>query len=80
MKRTLIAVTAAVAVIGFPATAAAQDTGSAGGPPPAPAQQEGPPPVEGAPCTQPGVPGEGTWVHLEGGNAEHYGREWMCRY
>ncbi|MEV6279173.1 hypothetical protein [Nocardia sp. NPDC051832] len=42
-------------------------------PPPPP----GPPPVEGAPC---GDDGRGTWVHLEGGNAAHYGTEWMCRY
>lgn len=31
--------------------------------------------VEGAPCE-----GDGTWVHLDGGNAGHYGTEWMCRH
>ncbi|TLF80763.1 hypothetical protein FEK34_03405 [Nocardia cyriacigeorgica] len=34
-------------------------------------------PVEGAPC---GEDGRGRWVHLEGGNAGHYGTEWLCRY
>ncbi|AFU02261.1 hypothetical protein [Nocardia brasiliensis] len=32
-------------------------------------------PVEGAPCE-----GDGRWVHLTGGNAEHYGTEWLCRH
>lgn len=31
--------------------------------------------VEGAPCE-----GTGTWVRLEGGNAAHYGTEWMCAH
>ncbi|QDP79582.1 hypothetical protein FOH10_13575 [Nocardia otitidiscaviarum] len=31
--------------------------------------------VEGAPCE-----GDGHWVHLEGGNAEHYGTDWLCRH
>ena len=30
-------------------------------------------PVEGAPCE-----GNGRWVHLTGGNAAHYGTEWLC--
>ncbi|MFI6867680.1 hypothetical protein [Nocardia sp. NPDC050406] len=41
---------------------------------PAPPASE-PAPVEGAPC---GYEGHGRWVHLEGGNAAHYGTEWMC--
>ncbi|MFD4266467.1 hypothetical protein [Rhodococcus sp. NPDC058481] len=32
-------------------------------------------PVAGAPCE-----GDGTWVHAEGGNAAHYGTEWLCRH
>ncbi|MDG3010642.1 hypothetical protein G4X40_10825 [Rhodococcus sp. D2-41] len=32
--------------------------------------------VAGAPCDD----GAGTWVHLEGGNAAHYGTEWLCRH
>ncbi|MFD3509766.1 hypothetical protein [Nocardia sp. NPDC058666] len=32
-------------------------------------------PVAGAPCE-----GDGRWVHLEGGNAGHYGTEWMCQH
>lgn len=32
-------------------------------------------PVEGAPCE-----GDGTWVHLTGGDAAHYGTEWLCRH
>ncbi|WP_040807762.1 hypothetical protein [Nocardia concava] len=81
MKRVFIASAVAIAICGFStATASALDTGSGGEPAPAPVQPQGPPPVEGAPCTQPGVPGEGVWVHLEGGNAEHYGNEWMCRF
>ncbi|WP_442790319.1 hypothetical protein [Nocardia sp. CDC153] len=31
--------------------------------------------VEGAPCE-----GDGHWVHLEGGNADHYGTDWLCRH
>ncbi|NNH70677.1 hypothetical protein HLB23_12515 [Nocardia uniformis] len=31
--------------------------------------------VEGAPCE-----GDGHWVHLEGGNASHYGTEWLCQH
>jgi len=31
-------------------------------------------PVEGAACGD-----GGTWVHLDPGNAAHYGTEWMCR-
>ncbi len=34
-------------------------------------------PVEGAPC---GDDGRGRWQHLEGGDAEHYGTEWLCSY
>ena len=30
-------------------------------------------PVEGAPCE-----GSGHWVHLTGGDAAHYGTEWLC--
>ncbi|MVU75992.1 hypothetical protein GPX89_01890 [Nocardia sp. ET3-3] len=37
-------------------------------PPPAPAH------VEGEPCDN-----GGHWVHLDGGNAAHYGTEWLCR-
>lgn len=48
-------------------------TGSAGvspsTPPPGPAH------VEGEPCGDNG----GHWVHLDGGNAAHYGTEWLCR-
>ena len=33
----------------------------------------GPTPTEGAPCEP-----NGHWVHLDGGNAAHYGTEWMC--
>ncbi|WP_194818400.1 hypothetical protein [Nocardia sp. XZ_19_385] len=32
-------------------------------------------PVAGAPCE-----GDGQWVHLEGGDAAHYGTEWLCRH
>ncbi|MFD3706588.1 hypothetical protein ACFWUP_25915 [Nocardia sp. NPDC058658] len=32
-------------------------------------------PVAGAPCE-----GDGRWVHLEGGNAGHYGTEWLCQH
>ena len=32
-------------------------------------------PVEGAPCE-----GTGRWVHLTGGNAAHYGTEWLCHH
>ncbi|MFI9406996.1 hypothetical protein [Nocardia sp. NPDC052316] len=35
----------------------------------------GPAPTEGAPCE-----GDGHWVHLEGGNAAHYGTEWLCAH
>ncbi|WKG12048.1 hypothetical protein QX204_11500 [Nocardia sp. PE-7] len=31
--------------------------------------------VEGAPCE-----GDGHWVRLDGGNAGHYGTEWLCRH
>ncbi|MFE9581264.1 hypothetical protein ACFYO1_33160 [Nocardia sp. NPDC006044] len=31
--------------------------------------------VEGAPCE-----GDGRWVHLTGGDAAHYGTEWLCRH
>ncbi|WP_442790861.1 hypothetical protein [Nocardia sp. NBC_01327] len=31
--------------------------------------------VAGAPCE-----GDGQWVHLDGGNAGHYGTEWLCRH
>ncbi len=31
--------------------------------------------VEGGPCE-----GDGHWVHLEGGNAGHYGTDWLCRH
>jgi hypothetical protein len=31
--------------------------------------------VEGAPCE-----GDGHWVHLDGGNAGHYGTEWLCQH
>ncbi|WP_405497191.1 hypothetical protein [Nocardia sp. NBC_00511] len=31
--------------------------------------------VEGAPCE-----GDGRWVHLDGGNAGHYGTEWLCQH
>lgn len=31
--------------------------------------------VAGAPCE-----GDGRWVHLEGGNAGHYGTEWLCQH
>ncbi|WP_433664005.1 hypothetical protein ACQPW1_18935 [Nocardia sp. CA-128927] len=31
--------------------------------------------VEGAPCE-----GDGHWVHLTGGDAAHYGTEWLCRH
>ncbi|MGW4533007.1 hypothetical protein ACWEOI_18830 [Nocardia sp. NPDC004340] len=47
-------------------------TGSAGvkpSQPPAPAH------VQGEPCDD----GRGTWVHLDGGNAAHYGTEWLCK-
>ncbi|MFE3753862.1 hypothetical protein ACFXO9_06095 [Nocardia tengchongensis] len=47
-------------------------TGSAGvtpSKPPAPAH------VQGEPCDG----GRGTWVHLDGGNAAHYGTEWLCK-
>ncbi|MFC9999395.1 hypothetical protein [Nocardia sp. NPDC127526] len=51
-------------------------TGSAGvSPNPAPAPAPGPAPVEGEPCGDNG----GHWVHLDGGNAAHYGTEWLCR-
>lgn len=33
----------------------------------------GPAPTEGAPCGD-----GGHWVHLDGGNAAHYGTEWLC--
>ncbi|WP_280306066.1 hypothetical protein [Nocardia neocaledoniensis] len=42
---------------------------------PAPAPTPGP--VEGASC---GDDGKGRWTHLEGGDAAHYGTEWMCSY
>ncbi|GAB2712174.1 hypothetical protein [Nocardia thraciensis] len=50
--------------------------------PPAPAPTTTVPPnndgpVAGAAC---GDDGRGRWVHLEGGNAEHYGTEWLCSY
>ncbi|WP_067690914.1 hypothetical protein [Nocardia jejuensis] len=32
-------------------------------------------PIEGAACE-----GDGTWVHLDAGNASHYGTEWLCRH
>ncbi|MCU1643372.1 MAG: hypothetical protein JWN03_3647 [Nocardia sp.] len=35
----------------------------------------GPVPTEGAPCE-----GDGHWVHLDGGNAAHYGTEWLCAH
>ncbi|GAB2684876.1 hypothetical protein [Nocardia thraciensis] len=35
----------------------------------------GPPPIEGTPCE-----GDGHWVHLDGGNAAHYGTEWLCAH
>ncbi|WP_327145338.1 hypothetical protein [Nocardia sp. NBC_01327] len=38
-------------------------------PPPGPAH------TEGAPCE-----GDGHWVHLDGGNAAHYGTDWMCAH
>lgn len=31
--------------------------------------------VDGAPCE-----GDGHWVHLDGGNAGHYGTEWLCQH
>lgn len=31
--------------------------------------------VEGAPCE-----GDGHWVRLDGGNAGHYGTEWLCQH
>lgn len=31
--------------------------------------------VAGAPCE-----GDGKWVHLDGGNAAHYGTDWMCQH
>ncbi|MFI8977332.1 hypothetical protein ACIGO9_30935 [Nocardia asteroides] len=51
--------------------------------PPAPTTTTVPPspspntPVEGAAC---GEDGHGSWVHLDGGNADHYGTEWLCSY
>ncbi|WP_157513882.1 hypothetical protein [Nocardia concava] len=51
-------------------------TGSAGvtpSQPPAPPQNH----VEGEPC---GNDGRGKWVHLDGGNAAHYGTDWLCSY
>lgn len=47
-------------------------TGSAGVTPSTP---PGPAHVEGEPCGENG----GHWVHLDGGNAAHYGTEWLCR-
>ncbi|MGW4245867.1 hypothetical protein [Nocardia sp. NPDC004722] len=38
-------------------------------PPPAPDTSH----TEGAPCE-----GDGHWVHLDGGNAAHYGTQWLC--
>ncbi len=46
---------------------------------PPPVETTTPPPnndrVEGAACE-----GDGHWVHLDGGNAGHYGTEWLCRH
>ncbi|QLY27922.1 hypothetical protein [Nocardia huaxiensis] len=47
-------------------------TGSAGVQPSTPPSPEH---VEGEPCGDNG----GHWVHLDGGNATHYGTEWLCR-
>nr|WP_246023322.1 hypothetical protein [Nocardia yunnanensis] len=41
--------------------------------PPTPGPDQGR--VEGAPCE-----GDGTWVHLDRGNAGHYGTDWLCRH
>ncbi|MFD4459083.1 hypothetical protein [Nocardia sp. NPDC058480] len=43
--------------------------------PPATTTQPAAERVEGAPCE-----GDGRWVHLEGGNADHYGTEWLCQH
>ncbi|RDI60384.1 hypothetical protein DFR76_11512 [Nocardia pseudobrasiliensis] len=85
MKPVFIATMIVAAALGAPAaTAAAPDAGSAGAPwapaPPPPGPPPGPPPVEGAPCNYGGVEDGGLWVHLEGGNAAHYGTEWMCEH
>ncbi|MFE3026759.1 hypothetical protein [Nocardia tengchongensis] len=51
-------------------------TGSAGvRSTPVPTPDPGPDRVEGAPCDD----GRGTWVHLDPGNAAHYGTDWLCR-
>jgi len=42
--------------------------------PPAPGPDQGQ--VEGAPCDN----GTGTWVHMTGENADHYGTEWLCQH
>ncbi|AYF77976.1 hypothetical protein D7D52_33825 [Nocardia yunnanensis] len=44
-----------------------------------PVETTTPPPnndrVEGGACE-----GDGHWVHLDGGNAGHYGTDWLCRH